>query len=39
MGELGVRMSSLQTAELDRRKEKVAKLIKVMHVTEENLLC
>lgn len=32
LGELGVRMSPLQAAELDRRKEKVARLVKVIYV-------
>ena len=34
LGELGVRMSPLQAAELDLRKEKVAKLVKVTHAME-----
>ncbi len=32
MGELGVGISPLQAADLDRRKEKVAKLVKVSAV-------
>ena len=32
LGELGVRMSPPQAAELDRRKEKVARLVKVIYV-------
>lgn len=40
MGDLGFRMSPLQAAELDRRKEKVAKLVKVNCVTAlENVPC
>ena len=33
MGELGVGMSPLQAADLDCRKEKVAKLVKVRHAS------
>lgn len=31
MGELGVGISPLQAADMDRRREKVAKLVKVSH--------